>query len=81
MVRVSEVVRCDSAHGAGPVDALNRGLRQCLLTLYPAISMMQLTGYDVQALQRPPATGPRVCVSLEWPRQKAVAEPRECPRI
>lgn len=41
-LRVGDAVRSESEQGAGPVDALARGLRQCLFALYPAIIEIRL---------------------------------------
>ena len=65
-IRVGEHIRCESEEGTGPVDALERCLRQCLFVLYPEISSIELTDYRLQMLERGRGARRRVRVTMEW---------------
>ena len=65
-VRVGDAIRSESEQGAGPVDALERSLRQCLFALYPAIAAMHVTGYRVRPIGPIEGCAARVRVALDW---------------
>jgi 2-isopropylmalate synthase len=65
-IRVGDNVRCESEEGVGPVNALERCLRQCLFVLYPEVSNIEVTGYRVQVIERSRGTCSRVRVTMEW---------------
>lgn len=65
-IRVGEAIRSETEQGAGPVDALERALRQCLFAIYPAIGRVHITGYSVHP--RSPVHGgvARVRAAIDW---------------
>jgi len=65
-LRVGESVHSSSAVGHGPVNALDLCLRQCLASIYPAISDVHLTDYKVRVLGGKGGTESRVRVLVEW---------------
>ena len=65
-IRAGEAVRCESEEGTGPLDALERSLRQCLFALYPEIAAVRIREYQVHALEPAQGSGARVRVSVEW---------------
>jgi len=54
-----------SADGDGPVDALDRALRQALTKFYPQLADMHLTDYKVRVLDTKQGTAARVRVLIE----------------
>jgi 2-isopropylmalate synthase len=65
-LRVSGRVQSSSATGEGPVHALDICLRQCLASVYPAISNVSLTDYKVRVLGSKVGTESKVRVLVEW---------------
>jgi 2-isopropylmalate synthase len=55
-----------TARGQGPVHALDICLRQCLASVYPAITAVALTDYKVRVLGSKMGTGSKVRVLVEW---------------
>ncbi|HTU48742.1 MAG TPA: citramalate synthase [Bryobacteraceae bacterium] len=64
-LRVGENVHSSTATGDGPVHALDICLRQCLASLYPAITGVHLTDYKVRVLGKG-GTESKVRVLVEW---------------
>ena len=64
-LRVDENVHSSTATGDGPVHALDLCLRQCLASLYPAITGVHLTDYKVRVLGKG-GTESKVRVLVEW---------------
>jgi len=54
-----------AAEGEGPVDALDRALRQALHKFYPALQDMHLTDYKVRVLDTKEGTAAKVRVLIE----------------
>jgi 2-isopropylmalate synthase len=65
-LRVGENVHSHSATGQGPVHALDICLRQCLASVYPAITTVRLTDYKVRVLDGKGGTESKVRVLVEW---------------
>jgi len=65
-VRAGEAIRTESEQGAGPVDALERSLRQCLFALYPAVANLRLKDYRVQTVDPGHGSLSRIRVNIEW---------------
>ncbi len=55
-----------TAGGEGPVHALDICLRQCLASVYPAITAVNLTDYKVRVLGSKVGTEAKVRVLVEW---------------
>jgi 2-isopropylmalate synthase len=55
-----------TAHGHGPVHALDVCLRKCLSSVYPQISDVRLTDYKVRVLDSKKGTAAKVRVLVEW---------------
>jgi len=53
------------AEGTGPVDALNKALRDALDAFYPQLNEVYLTDYKVRVLDNKHATGSKVRVLIE----------------
>ncbi|MGI9075042.1 MAG: citramalate synthase [Bryobacteraceae bacterium] len=66
MLRVGDDVHSATASGHGPVHALDMCLRQCLASIYPAITNVRLTDYKVRVLDRRGGTESKVRVLVEW---------------
>lgn len=64
-LRVGENVHSSTANGHGPVHALDVCLRQCLSSIYPAITDVRLTDYKVRVLGKG-GTESKVRVLVEW---------------
>ena len=60
----SETVNAE-AEGGGPVDALDRAMRNALREIYPAIKEVKLTDYKVRVLDSNLATAAKVRVIIE----------------
>ncbi len=54
------------ATGQGPMNALDVCLRQCLASIYPAITDVRLTDYKVRVLGAKGGTDSKVRVLVEW---------------
>lgn len=65
-MRVDDAVHSSTAVGHGPVHALDLCLRQCLASIYPAITNVRLTDYKVRVLGGKGGTESRVRVLVEW---------------
>ena len=65
-MRVAEAVHSSTAIGHGPVHALDLCLRQCLASVYPAITNVRLTDYKVRVLGGKGGTESKVRVLVEW---------------
>lgn len=66
VLRVSDDVHSASTTGHGPVHALDLCLRQCLASIYPAITTVRLTDYKVRVLEGRGGTESKVRVLVEW---------------
>ncbi len=65
-VRVNGNVHSHTGTGGGPVHALDICLRQCLASVFPAITSVQLTDYKVRVLGGKGGTASKVRVLVEW---------------
>jgi 2-isopropylmalate synthase len=65
-LQVDDAVHSSTASGRGPMNALDLCLRQCLASIYPAITNVRLTDYKVRVLGRKGGTESRVRVLVEW---------------
>ena len=65
-LKVGEAVHSSTATGSGPVHALDVCLRQCLASIYPAITKVRLTDYKVRVLGAKGGTESKVRVLVEW---------------
>ncbi len=65
-LRVDDSVHSHTAIGQGPVHALDICLRQCLASVYPAITSVRLTDYKVRVLDGKGGTESKVRVLVEW---------------
>jgi len=65
-VRAGDAIRTESEEGSGPVDALERTLRQCLFALYPAIAATRLKDYHVHTLEPGNGSLSWIRVTIEW---------------
>jgi 2-isopropylmalate synthase len=63
-LRIGDAVRCESEQGSGPVDALERALRQCLFAVYPLISGLRVIDYHVRTVD--PVHGSAPLYGLPW---------------
>lgn len=64
-VQVGGGVQLCAAEGHGPVDALNKALRQALLTQFPVLGDLHLTDYSVKVINSTEETAAKVRVYLE----------------
>jgi 2-isopropylmalate synthase len=69
-LRVGDAVHSSTATGQGPVHALDICLRQCLASIYPAITSVRLTDYKVRVLGAKGGTESKVRVLVEWTDHK-----------
>jgi 2-isopropylmalate synthase len=69
-LRVGDSVHSSTATGQGPVHALDICLRQCLASIYPAITSVRLTDYKVRVLGARGGTESKVRVLVEWTDNK-----------
>ena len=65
-VRIGDFVRSETEEGDGPVNALERSLRQCLFATYPEIGEVEIKNYRVDVLENASGTCPRARVLMEW---------------
>jgi 2-isopropylmalate synthase len=65
-LRIDESIHSSTATGHGPVNALDLCLRQCLASIYPAITSVRLTDYKVRVLGGKGGTESKVRVHVEW---------------
>jgi 2-isopropylmalate synthase len=65
-VRIGENIRCETEDGDGPVNALERCLRQCLFAVYPEIANLHILDYRMQLAEAPKGTSSRVRVWITW---------------
>ena len=70
ILRVGDDVHSATATGHGPVNALDKCLRQCLASIYPAIANVRLTDYKVRVLDGRRGTESKVRVLVEWSDQQ-----------
>ncbi|MBV9301244.1 MAG: citramalate synthase [Acidobacteriaceae bacterium] len=66
VLRVGDDVHSATATGHGPVNALDKCLRRCLASIYPAIANVRLTDYKVRVLDGRRGTESKVRVLVEW---------------
>lgn len=66
ILRVNDSIHSATATGEGPMNALDMCLRQCLATVYPAITNVRLTDYKVRVLDTKKGTAAKVRVLVEW---------------
>lgn len=64
-VNVNGESRYSAAEGDGPVDALDKALRQALTKFYPQLTEMHLTDYKVRVLDTKEGTAAKVRVLIE----------------
>jgi 2-isopropylmalate synthase len=69
-LKAQDGVHSATAHGNGPVNALDLALRQCLSSLYPDIAKVRLNDYKVRVLDNKKGTAARVRVLVEWSDHK-----------
>jgi len=55
-----------TAEGVGPIHALDRALRGCLSSLYPALGTVVLSDYRVTVLETARGSAARVRVDIDW---------------
>ena len=65
-IKVQDAIHSATAHGHGPVHALDLCLRKCLSALYPGIQDVRLTDYKVRVLDSKKGTAAKVRVLIEW---------------
>jgi len=65
-LKAQDGVHSATAHGNGPVHALDLCLRKCLSAVYPSIANVRLTDYKVRVLEPKKATAAKVRVLIEW---------------
>ena len=65
-IHAGDAVRSESEDGAGPVDALERSLRQCLFAIYPAISGLRLRAYRIRIIEPERGSASRVRAAVDW---------------
>ena len=65
-LRTQDGIHSATAHGHGPVNALDVCLRQCLSGLYPDLAKVRLTDYKVRVLDSKKGTAAKVRVLIEW---------------
>ena len=65
-ISAQDGVHSATAHGHGPVHALDICLRKCLSALYPQIADVRLTDYKVRVLDSKKGTAAKVRVLVEW---------------
>jgi len=64
-VRIGDAIRTESEEGSGPVEALERSLRQCLFVMYPGIAKVRVKNYRVDTLSQA-RSGSRARVAVDW---------------
>lgn len=65
-LKIEDAIHSSTAAGQGPMNALDLCLRQCLSSIYPAITNVRLTDYKVRVLGGKGGTASRVRVLVEW---------------
>jgi 2-isopropylmalate synthase len=65
-LKAQDGIHSATAHGNGPVHALDLCLRRCLSALYPSILDVHLTDYKVRVLEPKKGTAAKVRVLIEW---------------
>jgi hypothetical protein len=65
-VRIGDLMRCETEDGTGPVDALERALRQCLYAIYPPVGDLQFASYSVESAGTYRGPAGLVRVTIEW---------------
>ena len=65
-LKAGESIHSATAHGNGPVHALDLCLRKCLSAVYPSIADVRLTDYKVRVLEPKKGTAAKVRVLIEW---------------
>jgi 2-isopropylmalate synthase len=65
-LKTNDGIHTATAHGHGPVNALDVCLRQCLSGLYPELAQVRLTDYKVRVLDSKKGTAAKVRVLVEW---------------
>jgi len=63
-IRVGERTQLAVGEGAGPVDALDRALRNAIREFYPEVDDISLTDYKVRIINAAEHTHAKVCVSI-----------------
>ncbi|HIG42276.1 MAG TPA: citramalate synthase, partial [Gammaproteobacteria bacterium] len=64
-IKVDGDIRLRAAEGSGPVDALNKALRQALSDRFPVLKELHLTDYSVRVINSSQETAAKVRVYLE----------------
>lgn len=65
-IRVGDAIRSESEQGTGPVDALERALRQCLFAMYPLIAEVRVKEYHLQTLEPEHGAAARLRLTIDW---------------
>jgi hypothetical protein len=65
-VRIGDLVRCETEDGIGPVDAVERALRQCLYAIYPPVGDLQFASYSMKSAGTYRGPAGLVRVTIEW---------------
>lgn len=65
-LKAQDGIHTATAHGHGPVNALDVCLRQCLSQLYPGIKDVHLMDYKVRVIDSKKGTAAKVRVLIEW---------------
>jgi 2-isopropylmalate synthase len=65
-IKTEAGVHSATAHGHGPVHALDLCLRKCLSAVYPSISNVRLMDYKVRVLEPKKGSAAKVRVLIEW---------------
>ena len=65
-VRIGDLIRCETEDGTGPVDALQRALRQCLYAIYPPVADLAFGVYSVESAGASRGASGLVRVTIEW---------------
>src|SRR5207244_11751900 len=64
-LRVAETVMCATAEGVGPVNALDRAVRQTLVPHYPQLADVRLVDYKVRIVDDHLGTAAKPRVLIE----------------
>lgn len=65
-IELNEAVLTATADGNGPVHALDKALRQCLLPLYPQVAEMKLENYSMRVLEPQRGSAARARILIDW---------------
>ena len=65
-LEVNDAVLSATASGRGPVHALDLAVRQCLLTIYPAVGKVRLSDYKLRMLDPHKGSAAKARALAEW---------------